>query len=455
VTALYEKIVLPVRARLLQAWGGGSEFRRRVSILAGGTAVAQALNFAVAPVLTRIYGPSAFGNLQVYGALIGFVMIFIALRYDMAVVMPQDDETAANVVAVALTVVLAMTGLISLGVWFVVGHRWLLPGAQGLIPYLWLLPIGACGVGVYQVLVYWGLRHHAYKAIAISKLNQVIAQAAVQVGAGLLTHGGLLALLVGDVCGRVGGSWRIARITLRKDIFFLRRIRPASMWQVAKRYRNYPLILTGAGLINSAGLQIVPLLITAHYGLRMVGLYALVDRSMQAPMILVAQATSQVYAVQAAQLGTMDSSGLKRLFLKITRSSLLYGIVPLALVCAFAPSLFATVFGEQWRAAGQYARILAPAYYFCFAHQCVCMTLAMLERQSWQAAWDIMRLITVVSVLIGCSAAGVSFERTLLALAAVNCLNYVANLLLCYLAITHQRMKPDGVHLHTQDVILD
>ena len=455
MTTLYEEIVLPAWARFRQAWGGGSEFRRRVSILAGGTAVAQALNFAVAPVLTRIYGPSAFGNLQVYSALIGFVMIFIALRYDLAVVMPQDDRTAANVVAVAFMVVLAMTGLISLGVWFVFGHRWLLPGAQGLIPYLWLLPIGACGVGVYQVLVYWGLRHHAYKAIAVSKLNQVIAQAAVQVSGGLLTHGGLLALLVGDVCGRVGGSWRIARITLRKDISFLRGISPASMWQAAKRYRNCPLILTGAGLINSAGLQIVPLLITAHFGPRMVGLFALVDRTLQAPMILVAQATSQVYAVQAAQLGATDPIGLKRLFLKITRSSLLYSLVPLALVFAFAPWLFATVFGEPWRAAGQYARILAPAYCLGFAHQCVSMTLAMLERQSWQAGWDTMRLIAVVSALVGCSTAGVSFERTLLALAAVNCLCYATNLLLCYLAITHQRIKPDDVHFHPQEVILD
>jgi O-antigen/teichoic acid export membrane protein len=453
MTARYKEIVLSAWARSVKAWGG-SEFRRRVSILAGGTAVAQVLNFAVAPALTRIYGPSAFGNLQVYSALIGFVMIFIALRYDLAVVMPQDDETAANIVGVAFIVVLGMTGMISLAVWFIVGHPWLLPGEQGLIPYLWLLPIGACGVGVYQVLVYWGLRHHAYKAIAVSKLNQVIAQAVVQVGAGLLTHGGLLALLIGDVCGRVGGSWRIARITLQKDKLFIRRICLASMWKAARRYRNCPLILTGAGLINSAGLQIVPLLITAHYGPQMVGLYALGDRTLQAPMILVAQATSQVYAVQAAQLGATDPAGLKRLFLRITRSSLFYGIVPLALIFAFAPLLFAAVFGEPWRAAGQYARILAPAYYLCFAHQCVGMTLAMLERQSWQAGWDTMRLIAVVSVLIGCSAAGVSFERTLLALAFVSCICYAANLLLCYLAITHQPITQDDVPLHAKNEVL-
>ena len=420
-------------------WSGASAFRRRVSMLAGATAVAQALNLAAAPALTRIYAPSAFGSLQVYSALIGLAMIVIAMRYDLAVVMPQEDDTAANVVAVALAVVVGMTGLISLAVWFVISHPWILHGVPSLLPYLWLLPIGACGVGIYQVLVYWGLRHQAYKVIAVSKLNQVAAQVLVQIVAGLFTHGGLLGLLVGDVCGRVGGSWRIARITFRNDRNLISSISVSNMWQAAKRFRNCPLILTGAGLVNSAGLQAVPLLVAANYGPKMVGLYALVDRSLQAPSILIAQATSQVYIVQAAQLGATDPAALRRLFLKITKSNLLYGFPPLVFICAFAPSLFAIIFGEPWRTAGVYARILAPAYYLGFAHQCVSMTLAMLERQSWQAAWDTTRLLAVVGALVGCSAAGFRFERMLLVLAAVGLLNYAAHLVLCFAAITNHR----------------
>jgi hypothetical protein len=153
VTLPYNHLLLRVQARLPQVWGGASEFRRRVSVLAGGTALAQVVNFAVAPLLTRIYDASAFGNLQVYSSLMGFAMIVVALRYELAVVLPQDDETAANVAAVALTVVLGMTGLLSAAVGLVVSHRWLLRGAGDLSSDLWLLPIGACGVGVYQVLV--------------------------------------------------------------------------------------------------------------------------------------------------------------------------------------------------------------------------------------------------------------------------------------------------------------
>jgi O-antigen/teichoic acid export membrane protein len=430
---------------LRETWIQKGHFRRSVSILVGGTALAQSINFAAAPLLTRIYDARAFGNLLVYSSLLSFAMIVIALRYELAVVLPQEEEVAASVVSAAIAVVVGMTAVLALIVWFIVCHPWILPGMHDLMPYLWLLPIGSCGAGIYQVLVYWGLRHHAYKTIAASKLSQVASQAVVQVGAGLLTHGALLGLLVGDVCGRVGGSWRIAKLTIKNDRSALKTVRPATIWKSAKRYRNYPLIMTGAGLINSAGLQAVPLLLTAHYGAMLVGFYALVDRTLQAPIALIAQSTSQVYIVQAAELGAKDPARLRLLFLKVVRTSLSYGIVPLVFLCTIAPWLFAIVFGSSWHTAGEFARILAPAYFLCFTHQCVCMTLPALERQSWQVAWDALRLILVVSVLLTCARAGAGFGKMLLAFSVVSCLSYVLHLLLCYFAIVQRIAKPGFV----------
>lgn len=430
-----------MRAR--QNWCGSSSFRRRLSILAGGTALAQSINFMVAPLLTRIYDARAFGNLQLYGSLLNFAMIVITLRYELAVVVPQDDREAVNVVSVGMAAVFAIAALLGAGVWVVVHYGLLFPGTKDISPYLWLLPIGACGIGVYQILVYWGLRHHAYKTIAQSKLTQVASQAIVQLGAGVLTKGALLGLLVGDVCGRIGGSWRIAKLTLKNDMSSLEGLSFRTMWQTAWRYRNYPLIMCGAGMINSAGLQAVPFLISAHYGPMLVGFYALVDRSMQAPITLVAQSTSQVYIVQAAELAKTDPQRLESLFLKLVRSSLFYGSIPLILVGAFGPQLFALIFGSSWHSAGEYARILAPAYYLCFAHQCVCMTLPTLGRQSWQFGWDTFRLVVTVSVLLVSSHLHLKFPIMLLAFSAVSCTAYAINLVLCYLAIrTQTRPEP-------------
>lgn len=414
----------------------GGEFARKVSILAGATAGAYAINFAVAPVLTRIYGAPAFGHLQVYASLMGFIMTMIALRYELSVLLPEGDETAANLVAVAFSAVLLMSGLIAVSVGIAIRYHLLWRGAAELGNYLWLLPVGAFGVGVYQLLNTWGLRHHEYRAVAASKFSQIGTQAVVQICAGLAMHGSMAGLIVGDACGRISGSVRIARITIARDWPQLRQVRLATMWQAAKRYRDFPLVLTGAGVINSAGLQMVPLLLSVYYTPEVLGLYAITDRTMQIPAVLIGQAVSQVYMVKAAQLGHTNPQELRHLFTKIVGSSLLLGIFPLLSFCAFAPTMFAFVFGEPWRAAGTYARILAPIYYLCFIHTCIGMTLNMLERQRWQLTWDILRLAAVTSTVVVGASVGFSSTRLLGTFAAVSATAYGLHIALCYRAIT-------------------
>lgn len=405
-------------------------------MLAGATAGAYAINLAIAPVLTRVYGAPAFGHLQVYASLMGFIMTLIALRYELSVLLPEDDEVAANLVAVSFAAILLMTALTAAGVFFALHYHLLWRRAAELGNYLWLLPIGAFGVGVYQLLNTWGLRYHAYKAVAISKFSQVGAQAIVQIGAGLATHGSMGGLIVGDACGRISGSLRIARITFRRDWHRLSQIRLATMWRAAKRYRDFPLVLTGAGLINSAGLQMVPLLLSVYYAPEVLGLYAVTDRTMLIPGVLVGQAVSQVYMVKAARLGTTNPHELRGLFTKIVGRSLLIGTGPLLLVCAIAPALFAFVFGESWRMAGVYARALAPVYYLCFIHTCTGMTLNMLERQRWQLAWDISRLVAVATTVVVGASAGLGAIRLLTVFAVVSASAYALHIFLCYRAIT-------------------
>ena len=282
----------------------------------------------------------------------------------------------------------------------------------------------------------WGLRHHAYKDVALSKFSQIGAQAAVQIGVGLATHGSMNGLIVGDACGRVSGSLRIAKITVRRDWSCLRQVRFRTMWQAAKRYRNFPLMLTSSGLMNSAGLQAMPLLLSLFYAPEMLGLYALTDRTMQIPGVLIGQAVSQVYMVRAAKLGVAAPRELRTLFNKIVTRSLLYGILPLLLFCAISPSLFALVFGHSWRMAGVYARIVAPVYYLCFVHTCTGMTLSMLERQHWQLAWDTSRMIAIGATVVLGASAGLGIMHLLSMFAAVSATAYAVHIALCYRAIS-------------------
>src|SRR5215475_6292930 len=84
-------------------------FIRSVSLLAGGTAIAQAIAVLAAPVLTRLYRAEDFGYLQIYMSVMAFAVVAVTLRFDQAVFLPEQDSVAANVLVVALASVFGFT----------------------------------------------------------------------------------------------------------------------------------------------------------------------------------------------------------------------------------------------------------------------------------------------------------------------------------------------------------
>lgn len=68
-------------------------FVRNVLAVVTGTATAQAITIAFAPVITRLYGPESFGQLGAFMALLNVLAPIAALTYPIAIVLPKKDET--------------------------------------------------------------------------------------------------------------------------------------------------------------------------------------------------------------------------------------------------------------------------------------------------------------------------------------------------------------------------
>ena len=73
----------------------GRSFARNVAVLAGGTALGQGLAVLASPLLTRLYTPSGFGVLAAYTSIFSILLVVVALRYELAIPLPEDDETRA------------------------------------------------------------------------------------------------------------------------------------------------------------------------------------------------------------------------------------------------------------------------------------------------------------------------------------------------------------------------
>lgn len=386
--------------RLRDWYPQNSAFSRNVLLLTGGTAANQGITILVQPILTRLYTPPDFGVLQVYISILSVIALVLTLRYEYAICLPEDDETAANVLVLSLLVMMCVIGVTGIGIWLFADALTQWTNTPLLRSYLWMLPIGLLGAGAYNTISYWTVRKKTFQHIVRTKFSQALWQAILQVGMGA-AHTGPLGLLVGDVAGRAAGGGTLARLTWQQSQAALRQVSLEKICQVAVRYRRFPLITGISALLKGIGGQFPPLLIGAFYGPQVLGWFALCQRLLVAPIALIGQAISQVYLGEAPQLARSRADGLRQLYIGTAKRLLLLGMGPTVVLILAGPWLFSVIFGSVWRESGVYVQILSAAFLVQFVVSPLIQTLNILERQDLQLIADIGHpVVTVGSLLI-------------------------------------------------------
>src|SRR5699024_12521163 len=91
-----------------------NKFVRNVIIVASGTAGAQAITMLLSPIITRIYGPEAFGVMGTFSAMINIIIPIAALTYPIAIVLPKQNEEARGLMqlSIFISIILSIFSLI-------------------------------------------------------------------------------------------------------------------------------------------------------------------------------------------------------------------------------------------------------------------------------------------------------------------------------------------------------
>lgn len=372
-----------------------SAFARGVGVLVGGTAGAQLLMVLASPLLTRLYSPEDFGLLAIYAGLLALFGVVSSLRYELAIPLPETNTEAANVLVLSVLVVLVMTGISALMVVIAGEHVAHSLNVPELAKYFWLLPVGVLLSGIYKAFNYWAVRTKCFGDIAKTRISQTLATLAVQ----LIGHKlGAIALLCGQAGGQGVGSIRLARSAIMR-----REVKSWSwpgVWAAAKRYREFPLFSTWGGLFNTAGTQLPPLMFAAFFSASAAGLYALAHRVLAMPMSVLGEAIGKVFFSNAAE--AYREGRLAPLVEKV--HGMLSGIaMPATLLLVIAaPEMFALVFGDSWREAGEFARYMAPWLYIVFVTSPLSTLFSVMERQRLGMAFQAgLLFVRLVAILVG------------------------------------------------------
>jgi O-antigen/teichoic acid export membrane protein len=357
-----------VKHRVLGIWR--SNFAHRVAAVASGTAAAQIIALAFAPFIARLYGPEAFGLLGIFMALVAVLAPIAALAYPIAIVLPKEDIDALALVRLAF-LISAGTSAAALAVFGFAGNHVLsLLRADAIADLALLIPVVLLFSVWLEIAHYWLTRRNAFARIAkvaivhslvinIAKCGFGIFYPFAAVLVGLQTLGTAAHALMLSTIGPVAARRRSAAANVAT---------PPDLRSIARNYSDFPIYRAPQNFINSASQNLPILMLASWFSPAVAGFYVLARTVLMAPSSMIAQSVGTVfYPLISKAIG--DRERTYPLIVEATLGLAAIGILPLIVVFAFGPPLFALIFGADWLVAGEFARWLSLMLFFNFINR--------------------------------------------------------------------------------------
>lgn len=314
--------------------------------LAIGHGVAHLLPLLLGPWIARLYTPTEFAEYSLVWAVASNLAVVACARYEMALPLARGAQSLRALLALCFRLLALLWALSALIGWLLL-PRW---------PLMTLLPALVLGIAGVQLLVMLATREQRFGLLAAARVWQWGGAAVLQVAAGLARWGSWGLLLAPLAALGLTLIW--LALPLRARLRRLRQVSPARLRAVALRFRDFPLLNTPHAFAGAAQDTLTLLLIGTLAGDVETGLWALAIRYLKAPATLIGGAVSTALYPRLAD--APDFATARDAVRRCIRTLLLISLPFAALLLLAGPALFAWVFGETWRGAGELARALAP-----------------------------------------------------------------------------------------------
>jgi O-antigen/teichoic acid export membrane protein len=365
-----------------------------IVIIASGTAIAQVIGIITMPVITRLYSPADFGALGLFMAALSLLAIGGGLRYELAFPLPKEDRDAANLFMVFLLILSVTTILLVITI-FLFGDFILSYFHIESLQASWIfLVIGFFGISLYGGLTSWVSRCREYTRITYTKIYQSVGGSVSKVIFGILSWSAI-GLLLGYLLSQILGVGTLVRYMWENDRSSFSEISWRRMLENAKRYFQFPLFSFPSSIVNNLALQLPTFMLTAIYGLSVVGMYSLASSVLVISSSLISTSMNQVYYAEVTSMMRENSREIKKLYIATTRKLFLVGLPLILIPSLLAPVLFPIIFGAAWQDAGFYCLPLA----ICALSNFVISPTSMLSGYGfnhWSLIWDVARTALVI-----------------------------------------------------------
>jgi O-antigen/teichoic acid export membrane protein len=374
-----------------------NEFTKNVLTLITGTTIAQALPIAISPILTRLYSPEDFGVAALYMSISTILGSVATGRYELAIMLPEEDDDALNIVVLGLSIASILSVLLLIIVIIFNQAICNVLNNEEISFWLYLLPLSVFFIGLFNVLRFYNNRKKQYKDIAKANIYKSITSAIVRLSV-VFIKPGPTGLISGQLTSQFAANTKLLLNIVRnknlKEIVSKNKIKI-----LAKRYIDFPKYSTPAVLANTSSYRLTNILISSFYSISTLGYYSLVQRILGMPSFLVGSAIGQVFYQQATEEMQKTGKAIKT-YNSTVKKLVLIGLPFFGILSFFIVDIFAFVFGEEWRIAGQYAQILLPMFFIRFVSAPMTNVMSVFEKQKQGLFVNIILIISSVGLLL-------------------------------------------------------
>lgn len=371
---------------------------KNILLVSGGTVLAQLINILSQPLITRLYNPSQYGMLTIFSSVL-LIFRFATLSYEEAIPIAKNDDEAYNLVVIAHSLVLFIAFLF-IALYFYNGDYILkLLEAQDMEKYWLAIPIGIVIQGIFLILTQWMYRKKNFKFISNKNILQSVSGNLTKIGLGVLNFKSV-GLIIGRIMIIGGAVIPLISNFVKENISFMKNISIKSLYNVAKKYINFPLYQTPSILSTNLRNQLPIIMLSPLFGSQVIGYIGLTDQIIRLPMTLIGKPVMSVFYSEIASLGSENPEEIKKISKKLFKQLLILGLVPLLIIVIFGPFLFSFVFGNEWAESGVYARILMFYIYADFIFSPVSRVFEVFNKQKTKMIIDVSGLLSLILTFI-------------------------------------------------------
>ena len=366
---------------------------KNITLLVSGNAIAHSINFCALPIIANIYGPVSFGLFAIFLQLVTIFGNIANGRYECAIILPYDDKEAKNIFFLSLIILSIFSITLVAGISLFHNIITVVLKIDGNARWLYYVPVGTIGFGLYQLLYNWEVRRQKFTILSAARPIQSISKNVLKILFGKMTGGLLPGLIWGKILSDMIACMYFISININRNIFRkLNAIKFDELKKCAIKYRQFPKIGVPSKLLNVIVASIPSFLLLWFFSQKVVGNYFLAYSLLVLPISFLGNAIAKTISKEIALLRHSPVKLYTRCK-KLYKTIFIYACGPFVLLFFFIDIPISFFFSDKWANSINYIRVLLPSMFVLFLNSPFYQLTDILGKQSFFLRYNFILLV--------------------------------------------------------------